>query len=353
MIPHAILPRMAETLYNPPPAANETNQGSANFAVFRLFRLPDELVLGGEPHSTGSLPRLRCAAGAGWSSPTGRTRYPPTCVRPSGAFASAREESRGVGTSSPEPLARLAHEDHGLREDLAHRGQQVLRLLLGVALKVQPVDARHRHVDRELDRIVGPGHLLRPLHLLGELRHAPPQLVGVAEQSAEWVFRRHDPDGRGRRQSGSSTIALPPPRRVGSAAARTLSPPRNSSPVTAPISGVSVNTWPYLDASSFRTSDVMKAGSALVAVVLRWLARGAAIACGSVDPRSRRSSSTWSTVVMIIEPPGDPTARNGRPSARTIVGLIELRGRFPPSARFGCVKESKLKSVSSLLSRKP
>ena len=56
---------------------------------------------------------------------------------------------------------------------------------------------------------------------------------------------------------------------------------------------------------------------------------------------------------MIIEPPGEPTARNGRPPSSTIVGLIELRGRLPPSARFGWVVESMSKSVSSLLSRKP
>ena len=40
---------------------------------------------------------------------------------------------------------------------------------------------------------------------------------------------------------------------------------------------------------------------------------------------------------MIIEPPGDPTARTGRPSRVMIVGAIELRGRLPPSARFGAV----------------
>src|SRR5829696_3395483 len=56
---------------------------------------------------------------------------------------------------------------------------------------------------------------------------------------------------------------------------------------------------------------------------------------------------------MIIVPPGDPTATNGLPFSSTIVGLIELRGRLPPSTRFGCVVESQLKSVSSLLSRNP
>ena len=56
---------------------------------------------------------------------------------------------------------------------------------------------------------------------------------------------------------------------------------------------------------------------------------------------------------MIMLPPGEPSASSGLPSSSTIVGLIELRGRLPPSTRFGCVSESKLKSVSSLLSRKP
>ena len=56
---------------------------------------------------------------------------------------------------------------------------------------------------------------------------------------------------------------------------------------------------------------------------------------------------------MIIDPPGEPTARSGDPSSSTMVGAIELLGRFPPSTRFGWVSESKLKSVSSLFSRKP
>ena len=55
----------------------------------------------------------------------------------------------------------------------------------------------------------------------------------------------------------------------------------------------------------------------------------------------------------IVEPPGEPTAMNGLPPRVMIVGLIELRGRLSPSARFGWVSESKLKSVSSLFRRKP
>src|SRR5687767_8574338 len=56
---------------------------------------------------------------------------------------------------------------------------------------------------------------------------------------------------------------------------------------------------------------------------------------------------------MIIEPPGEPVARNGSPPSITIVGAIDERGRLPPSALFGWVSELKLKSVSSLLTRKP
>ena len=80
------------------------------------------------------------------------------------------------------------------------------------------------------------------------------------------------------------------------------------------------------------------------------LARGSAIASGSVRPRSIRSTSSWRTVVMIIEPP-ESRATNGLPSRRTIVGLSSFKWAPHPSTRFGCVGESKLKSVSSLLSR--
>src|SRR5919199_2370125 len=64
-----------------------------------------------------------------------------------------------------------------------------------------------------------------------------------------------------------------------------------------------------------------------------------------------------STVVMIVAPPAAPTATNGRPFRSVIVGDMLERGRLPAAGRFGsgaapCVGV-KLKSVSSLLSRKP
>ena len=69
--------------------------------------------------------------------------------------------------------------------------------------------------------------------------------------------------------------------------------------------------------------------------MLRCEARGAAIACSMVIPRSIRLKSICSTVVMIVEPPGEPSARNGLPSRSTIVGEIDERGRLPPWMRFG------------------
>ncbi len=66
----------------------------------------------------------------------------------------------------------------------------------GRALDVDAVDRRDREVDRELDRVVGPRQLLLALHLLGELRHPPLQLVRVAEESAE-AFHAGDRRARG------------------------------------------------------------------------------------------------------------------------------------------------------------
>ena len=76
------------------------------------------------------------------------------------------------------------------------------------------------------------------------------------------------------------------------------------------------------------------AGSTSVVAVLRWLARGAAIASGSVMPRSRRFMRICRTVVMIVAPPGEPVARNGLPPRSTIVGAIDERGRLPPATWF-------------------
>ncbi|MCY1375889.1 hypothetical protein D9M69_633370 [compost metagenome] len=54
-----------------------------------------------------------------------------------------------------------------------------------------------------------------------------------------------------------------------------------------------------------------------------------------VIPRSTRFRMVCRTVVMMVEPPGEPSARNGLPSSRMMVGDIEERGRFPGSIRFG------------------
>ncbi|MNH40932.1 hypothetical protein D3C79_1023270 [compost metagenome] len=64
-------------------------------------------------------------------------------------------------------------------------------------------------------------------------------------------------------------------------------------------------------------------------------ARGAARASEMLMPRSTRLMIVWSTVVMMVEPPGEPRARNGAPSFTMIVGDMEERGRFPGWIRLG------------------
>ena len=48
-----------------------------------------------------------------------------------------------------------------------------------------------------------------------------------------------------------------------------------------------------------------------------------------------RLNSICSTVVMIVDPPGEPTRAHGLPSLSTIVGDIDERGRLPGWIRFG------------------
>ncbi len=65
----------------------------------------------------------------------------------------------------------------------------------------------------------------------------------------------------------------------------------------------------------------------------------------------------WAVYPMIRLPPGLPIARTGAPSFNTIVGDIEERGRLPGASALAIGMPSvwvwKLKSVNSLLSRKP
>src|SRR4051794_34480725 len=96
----------------------------------------------------------------------------------------------------------------------------------------------------------------------------------------------------------------------------------------------------------------MYACSAVVELEFDGLARGASIDSGRLMPKSIWFWSCCQTEVMIVEPPGEPTASTTRPLRITIVGLIELRGRLSGCTEFA-VPVGKLKSVSSLLSRKP
>src|SRR5207244_6317775 len=85
---------------------------------------------------------------------------------------------------------------------------QVGCLLLHAALKVEARQTCDRHLDGQLDRVVGPGYLLCSLHRFSELLHAAPQLLRIAEEAAEWVFRGHvSIVGVG----SHPAMALPPP----------------------------------------------------------------------------------------------------------------------------------------------
>ena len=85
-------------------------------------------------------------------------------------------------------------------------------------------------------------------------------------------------------------------------------------PAAAPISGVAVKLWPRPESAV--PYELMKSGSAEVVAVLRCEALGSAIAFGRVMPKSRSLTSTCSTVVMIVDPPGEPSATIGAPFVR-------------------------------------
>src|SRR4051812_40781366 len=103
-------------------------------------------------------------------------------------------------------LAGLTHERDRFGEDGRHDGADLLRLLLRGALDVDPVDRRDGHVDRELDRVVGPGQRLRRLHLLGHLLHATLE-VWVVEEAAETFHGLNCTGGRARAASVPSARA--------------------------------------------------------------------------------------------------------------------------------------------------
>src|SRR3954451_2442388 len=86
-----------------------------------------------------------------------------------------------------------------------------MRLLLGRALEVHPVDRRHRHVDSELDGVVSPRKRLGTLHLLGHLLE-PPLEIRVVEETAE-AFHASESTGAGESSPASSASQLATVRR--------------------------------------------------------------------------------------------------------------------------------------------
>ena len=106
------------------------------------------------------------------------------------AVDAAEGGGSGIGGLG-EALAGLADERHRFGEDDPDRVADLDRLLVAAALEVEPVDRGDGHVDGELDRVVGPGDLLRALHLLGHLAELAPQLLGVAEHAAKTAGSFH------------------------------------------------------------------------------------------------------------------------------------------------------------------
>ena len=100
-----------------------------------------------------------------------------------------RASRRRRPRTSAEALARLAHQRDRLGEDGRHHLADLLGLLLGRALDVDPVDRRHRHVDGELDGVVGPSEGLGTLHLLGHLLKALLE-IRVVEETTEAFHAR-------------------------------------------------------------------------------------------------------------------------------------------------------------------
>ena len=66
----------------------------------------------------------------------------------------------------------------------------------------------------------------------------------ILESARAHYLQEPEPSRRTRYGSGLTTIALPAPRRTGSAAASRPPPPRNSIPVAAPISAIELKTCP-------------------------------------------------------------------------------------------------------------
>src|SRR3954471_9525369 len=181
------------------------------------------------PRSSKSSVAWKCAS----TSPPKRTNAPGTSTAPasgdSDTPASLSQRSTGASPSGSttarrcqaltrrlyaltEALTRLAHQRDRFGEDGRHHRADLLRLLLRGALDVHPVDRGDRHVDRQLDRVVGPRQRLRGLHLLGHLLH-PPLEVWVVEEAAETFHGLNctggRAGGRGARPAGGASGSSP------------------------------------------------------------------------------------------------------------------------------------------------
>src|SRR4051794_38123652 len=103
-------------------------------------------------------------------------------MAPGGPSVRPRE---GVRASVLQALAGLSDQRDCLRKDDPDRVADLNGLLVARTGQLHGADRSGRHVDGELDRVVGPGDLLSSLHLLLKLLHSPAHLLGIAEESTE------------------------------------------------------------------------------------------------------------------------------------------------------------------------
>ena len=109
-----------------------------------------------------------------------------------------------------ETLARFAHKGDRFGKDDPNRVADLHGLLVARPLEVEPGDRSDGHLDREANRVVREGDLLRALHLLRELAEAPLELLGIAERIEGIGHRIDDRAGRAS-DSLPRPVALPEP----------------------------------------------------------------------------------------------------------------------------------------------
>ena len=97
----------------------------------------------------------------------------------------------------------------------------------------------------------------------------------------------------------------------------------------APHSDCTTILCPMASSRALVSGDRAKGSTVIWSGSHWWWMRGAFTASWIVIPCSITLSRTWTSMVMMREPPGEPITMKGLPSRVTMVGLMELKGRLP------------------------